>query len=203
MIKLKDNINENHNLYIVRVYNKETSLIKFGYSSTILNRLVSYYNANPLTELVGTYYREDALDFELYVHKMIQSAKRREWYDEDKLEEILNYINNEAVVDSSKPDMPYQKRAPTYIEMVEIYNKTNSMVENYSNEYNRLIIDVQKAFTIDQAYSSTEAKSILKKVYNKYKLTRTPKATDLKEFFKVKSVDVNRVRCTKILSKLN
>ncbi len=42
------------NLYILRVYGKNQTLIKFGYSSNITTRLNSYFSANPLTELIFT-----------------------------------------------------------------------------------------------------------------------------------------------------
>lgn len=88
-------VNPKHNLYIVRVYGKESSLIKMGYSSTITTRLYNYYTHNPMVELVGTYYREDAESFEREFHKTYQSAMLNEWYSEGLLPTILNHLNGE------------------------------------------------------------------------------------------------------------
>ena len=58
------------NLYIIKVTNNDgISLIKLGYSSNIKYRLDSYYLHNPFTEVIGTYYREDAYAFEKWFHK--------------------------------------------------------------------------------------------------------------------------------------
>lgn len=81
-----------NNLYLLRVYGKDTSLIKFGYSSTIQNRLEAYSTTNPLVEIIGTYHREDGREFELNLHKFIPSEIGREWYKEDQLELLIEYI---------------------------------------------------------------------------------------------------------------
>ena len=87
-------INITHNLYILKVTNGKESLIKLGYSSNIIERLKSYYQSNPLVELIGTYYRDDALEFELRLHKSIKSVVMREWYDENLLNKLVWHINN-------------------------------------------------------------------------------------------------------------
>ena len=91
------------NLYILKVTNSDgKSLIKLGYSSDIKIRLDSYYSHNPFTEIIGTYYREDACAFEKWFHKNNISIYRNEWYCESFLEKILNDIYNEHSYDYLK-----------------------------------------------------------------------------------------------------
>lgn len=225
-------VNTNHNLYIIRAYGKNTTLIKFGYSSNILGRLAQYYSANPLCELVATYYREDAESFELGVHKLIKSDIGREWYDENKLDTILDYINDVLTIEqvtiedklqkvnninTSYKDMaklylktkdlsildPYKYKEEYYkliTDCIKLYNKvwTNftyaqQMVANYSDEYATIKLTIEKTFKKGIKYPSKEIKDKLKVIYHNYGMSRTPKATDLQEFVKVK-VDNNGSR---------
>lgn len=84
MTKEQINILDNYdNLYIIRIYGKDKTLIKFGYSSNIKQRLNNYYYHNPLMELLGTYYRANAQDLELIFHKNTKSEVMNEWYIDD------------------------------------------------------------------------------------------------------------------------
>ena len=110
-------VNPEHNLYLIKVYGERFNLIKFGYSSKIKERLSQYYNHNPLIEIVGTYYREDGIEFENKLHKIIQSEIGNEWYLESKLDLILKYIHTDIPNNipftytsggrSTIPKMPY------------------------------------------------------------------------------------------------
>jgi hypothetical protein len=89
-------IDETHNLYIVRAYGKDDkSLIKLGYSRHIKSRLKEYLTYNPFIEIIGTWYMEDAKYFEKHIHKSILSDLGDEWYNEDKLYDLIAYINKE------------------------------------------------------------------------------------------------------------
>lgn len=80
------------NLYILRTYGKNDTAIKFGYSSNINKRILSYRLSNPLVEVVGTFYRPDAKLFEEWFHKKYKSQHGNEWYSENMLNIILNSI---------------------------------------------------------------------------------------------------------------
>jgi len=81
------------NLYIVKVYNGDgDSIIKLGYSNNIENRLRQYYYHNPLIELIGTYYMENAIEVEKNIHNTLKSVCLNEWYNEDKLDYILSIV---------------------------------------------------------------------------------------------------------------
>jgi hypothetical protein len=75
------------------VYGKTTNLIKLGYSSNVTQRLQQYYSHNPAMELIGTYYKENAEEFESKLHKVVKSEIMNEWYSDDMLPLILSYIN--------------------------------------------------------------------------------------------------------------
>lgn len=83
------------NLYIIRSFcGNGESIIKFGFSNTIKKRIAQYKAHNPNIEIVGTYYHKDGILFERKVHSLIKSELGREWYSEDKLPILLNYIEN-------------------------------------------------------------------------------------------------------------
>lgn len=84
-----------NNLYILRVYDKTgQSLIKFGYSNNINDRIKSYLYHNPYTEVIGQFYREDAYELERKIHKMIPAALYNEWYYESQLNTLLEYLKD-------------------------------------------------------------------------------------------------------------
>ena len=81
-------------LYIFRSYMKEGTLLKFWYTSDIWARLGQYKSANPGIEIVYIAQLENALELEQTFHKENPSAWGNEWYDEDKLETMMNHIKN-------------------------------------------------------------------------------------------------------------
>jgi len=83
------------NLYLLRSFCEDgKTIIKFGFSKTIEKRILQYKAHNPNIEIIGTYYHEDGILFERKVHSLIKSELGREWYSEDKLPILLNYIEN-------------------------------------------------------------------------------------------------------------
>ena len=81
------------NLYIIRVYNKAgESMIKLGYSSNIEERLKTYYYHNPMMELIGTFYVENALVLEKEIHSKFKSIYLNEWYSEADLDSFLKIV---------------------------------------------------------------------------------------------------------------
>lgn len=91
------------NLYILKVTNSDKkSLIKLGYSSNIEERLNFYFSHNPFIEIIGTYYREDAIAFEKWFHKNNISIYRNEWYCENILEKMLKDIHDKDYFEQFK-----------------------------------------------------------------------------------------------------
>jgi len=85
------------NLYLIRSFGDHTSLIKLGYSTQIISRLKHYLSHNPFMEVIGTFYREDAKQFEKCFHSTLKAIYKREWYDESDLETILKRLNVEVL----------------------------------------------------------------------------------------------------------
>lgn len=82
-----------NNLYIIKASNvKGESLIKFGYSFNIKQRIEQYLSHNPFTEIIDTFYRENALEFEKDFHKNNISIYKNEWYPEDYLNQIYRQL---------------------------------------------------------------------------------------------------------------
>lgn len=89
--------NKKDNLYIIKVYNKHgNSIFKIGYSSNLENRLRTYYYHNPLIALVGTYYKDNAKKLEKEIHSKIRAKYLDEWYDIEKLQEVLDLVKGES-----------------------------------------------------------------------------------------------------------
>lgn len=86
----------NHNLYIIRCYGRDGSMIKLGYTSNMKVRWKSYRLSNPLTEVIDTFYRPDAKQFERWFHMSHDSINMNEWYDESMLNVILEAIDSEV-----------------------------------------------------------------------------------------------------------
>lgn len=115
------------NLYILRVYGKEgNSVIKFGYSSKIQTRLKQYLDCNPLVEIVNTYYREDAKEFERSFHKNNNSFIRNEWYLEEQLENIIYQIHNGITSNEKFQKLIIKKK--NNVKTFEIINITDKNV---------------------------------------------------------------------------
>lgn len=85
-------INSEHNIYIVSVTNGSSTIIKLGYSSNIIQRIISYYYHNPFVRLIGTYYVENAAEFEKRIHYNFKSYILDEWYDASMLNVFKQYL---------------------------------------------------------------------------------------------------------------
>lgn len=106
------------NLYVVKVVNnKGESLVKLGYSSNMDKRLTQYRYHNPLIEVIGTYYKEDAYDFEQAFHRVVPATVLNEWYAEYQLPVIM-----EAILTGKIPSTEVEHKAP----ILELYLKANN-----------------------------------------------------------------------------
>ena len=83
------------NIYIIRVFGRNgEAYIKVGYSSNIKSRLQHYYSHNPLVEVVLTVYNSNAMQLERDLHRNFDSIIMNEWYKDEQLLEIINYISS-------------------------------------------------------------------------------------------------------------
>lgn len=92
---MEEGILKGHNLYIIRCYGKDRTLIKLGYTDVMKTRWRDYITANPLIEVIGTYFRHDAKEFERWFHMNHTSIYMNEWYDESMLQIMLDTIKYE------------------------------------------------------------------------------------------------------------
>jgi len=84
-----------NNIYVIRVFNRQgKSIIKVGYSENIRERIYTYYTHNPFVEVIMTLYHPDGKNLELSLHKNFKSFILKEWYKENDLQDILDYIKN-------------------------------------------------------------------------------------------------------------
>lgn len=106
------------NLYVVKVVNtRGESLVKLGYSSNMEKRLTQYRYHNPLIELIGTFYKEDAYEFEQAFHRAVPATILNEWYAEHQLPVIM-----EAILTGKIPSTEVEHKAP----VLELYLKANN-----------------------------------------------------------------------------
>lgn len=82
------------NIYILRTFGRNGSIIKVGFSTSMEKRLKAYYGANPLVEVILTTYKENGLACEKALHSNFKSAIMNEWYNEDLLLDLIRFIEN-------------------------------------------------------------------------------------------------------------
>ena len=107
---MKDRIKFN-NIYLLQTTSAGgKTLYKVGYSSNMIDRLFSYYSANPFTSLLKTTYIYRGLEVERYIHKNYKSAIGNEWYEEEemlKIRELIDNLGYNNYVDDSIDYIPY------------------------------------------------------------------------------------------------
>lgn len=144
------------NLYIIRTFGRDTSLLKFGYSSNIEGRLEQYIGHNPLIEVVGTYYREDAKEFENLFHSHNKAEERREYYSEDMLETIVHAIDNLPLstyfnADTGKPKkvvyITYRDVAKVFKEQIKLRRSIATTNDDRKKAVAKLDMGVLSTYT--------------------------------------------------------
>ena len=93
--------------------------------------------------------------------------------------EYSNYINTLGIE---------RIKANSYIR-AKIEAEFQQLVSSQSND---LVDCILKTFSVGSRYTKAEIKEKLKGIYSQYKYTKTPKASDIEEWFEVKSVLINR-----------
>ena len=149
-------INPEHNLYIIRVYGETGTLIKLGYSSNILKRLETYLSHNPLTQLIGTYYREDAKEFERKLHKVIKVKMLHEWYDESELTNIEGYIKGGVFPEKETDIIPDGFKG---LKEYRRYLLGEDFRYSEDKDIKRIRQQILTSFKVNQWYSSADIKN--------------------------------------------
>ena len=127
-------------LYLLKVYNKETSLIKFGYTNNIKNRMQSYLSANPLTELLHIWKLDKAEEYEKYFHDNNKSEIKNEWYDESLYDKINNYVNDIYLgnIDLNKTSINlYKKESPLDLNCFNFPMNAETFIETLKEHLNK------------------------------------------------------------------
>jgi hypothetical protein len=81
------------------------------------------------------------------------------------------------------------------------YTYTKQMVDNYSNEYTRVILTIRNSFKEDKGYTVKEIKDRLQTIYDEFKIGRKAKSTDLQEFMTVREYRTNEGRFVEVINK--
>jgi hypothetical protein len=129
-----------HNLYIIKACNDKNCLIKMGYTNNINKRLKTYYYNNPMITIINTYYREDAKEFEKYLHFHLKSEVLNEWYSIDKLNTIIDYINDSNFLIKYKENIDDSKKYKS----IKIYSgsvKYEHLVDYFRSNHKKGIIE--------------------------------------------------------------
>lgn len=85
-----DNVSDYDNLYILAQELPDNTLYKLGYSSKIKNRLKQYLYHNPSIQIIKTFRKEDAKQFEKDFHKNNKSVYLNEWYLYDSIKNLFD-----------------------------------------------------------------------------------------------------------------
>nr|WP_320020898.1 GIY-YIG nuclease family protein [uncultured Draconibacterium sp.] len=99
-------INEKHNLFIIRSYGRDTSIIKIGYTDNLHNKLRTFLYNNPFLEVLFTCFKPDAKKIEKAFHKSHKSTFGSTWYDEILYSEMLVFIEDFQVKNVEPIDVP-------------------------------------------------------------------------------------------------
>jgi len=82
-------------IYLIRIYGKDKSLVKLGYTTHIKSRLSQYLYANPLYEIIQTYKVKNAFQFEQDFHSKYPATFGKEWYEESLLPTMIEEIESQ------------------------------------------------------------------------------------------------------------
>lgn len=118
------------------------------------------------------------------------------YYVNESLEDIKQYMYKSEYYNL------IEQSIKLYGKVWKDYTYTKTMVNSFNDDYSKLKADLGLRFTIDNAYTNKEIKKILKELYTKHDIARSPKATDLNEFYTTQIVFIKRQRHIKIVSKI-
>ena len=231
-------------LYILRSYSKDSSILKFGYTTDIWMRLAQYKSANPFIEIVYIAQLENAFELEQDFHKNNVSTFGNEWYDEALFPTMMDYLNSINHINYTEENKPVNIRVynPKYKVIGENFksilkeycdwidnkikgtpqekenrisyllniepsiadivseigtNKCRTLgytkkairlyMHSCSEEINEIIrLKVEEKFKAGILYTNKEIKEYLQELYDSLSIVKKAKATDLKEYVKIK-----------------
>lgn len=205
------NIESNDNLYIIKSFGTNgKELIKLGYSSRIEERLRAYRSHNPFFEVIDTFYREDAKEFELYIHSLVISEVGNEWYNVDKLGLLLNLVatTNFEEIKNIKEIKKNKKKPVVYnfhsfaklIKKEETLEGKHKLLNGYKEMYPDYVETISKLLdsnlNIDYNYTralkslessnSNDFKSkIFKDIIDKFKIGELYILSDIKDILSI------------------
>ena len=67
--------------------------------------------------------------------------------------------------------------------------------------YKQITLDIRCNFSTGSRYTRAEIRKILKRIYNKYRINRTPKHYDLKDALIIKEIKVMGERMVDVIGK--
>ena len=150
-------------IYIFRSYTKDISLLKFGYTSDIWLRLSQYRTANPGIEIVYIAQLPNAFELEQIFHKQHSSVHGNEWYSEDKLVAMMDYLN--SITHTEYNYEPKVTIKLTLKDVVEEYQKGDSDYIAWAKEKYDFLEDAVQYLGYDKIaeyeYSQTRIKRAL------------------------------------------
>jgi hypothetical protein len=161
---------------------------------------------------INTHYKDQSKEI-LDYHKKVQSSitpKMKEFIEylqdtriEHLSDRLKNLCNNSEFTSEEKKIIARQasERFDQYYNIVgpnrcaELgYNTTyiRNEIKNLSLDMDedQLLESIYNEFLIDHKYSSVYIKSKLKEIYERCNITKTPKSTDLNEYFKTKRIQI-------------
>ena len=101
-------------LYILRSYSKDSSILKFGFTTDIWSRLAQYKSANPFIEIVYIAQLENAFELEQSFHKEHPATFGNEWYEETLLPTMMEFLNSINHIDYTEENKPERVYNPKY-----------------------------------------------------------------------------------------
>jgi hypothetical protein len=125
-------------IYIIKSYGKNKEIFKLGYSNSIINRISSYSSTSPYNELLHLFELPNAYTIEQQIHNQFKADLKREWYFEDTILKIIQYLKNynyflynvsiEKIQDFCKNKIKY-----SFVENINELNNENNIHINVLN----------------------------------------------------------------------
>ena len=98
-------------IYIFRTFGKNNTALKFGYSKDEWSRLRTHEGSNPFLEIVYKAKLKNAFKIEQQFHSQHKAAKGLEFYPEELLTTMLDYLNQYDHIDCTDSTKPKSKLA--------------------------------------------------------------------------------------------
>ena len=141
----------------------------------------------------------DKINFSGVVFKILEEFDKQQFFtgkmkylyslklDEDTAKQVLDNIYDThfakyywTISASRAGTLRYEKG--------ELEKEYNSLINSkrYCGETDQVKEEILQTFSINKKYSKSDIKETLRKIYEKYKYNKTPKASDLEDYFEIK-----------------